>query len=85
VRTVSSNDLFEFDTTLLRWRQISSQDQKKEPWPNVPPTADASKLVAAGDFLYTLQREWEWWKTNRMHNHKPKFSPKYKYGFQGTQ
>jgi hypothetical protein len=55
--TDASNDLFEFDTALLRWRQISRQAQSQGAW---PAASDTARLVAASNFLYIMQREWTW-------------------------
>jgi hypothetical protein len=55
---VISNDLFEFDTTLLRWRQISSQNQTQDSWP-ASSWSYTTRLIATSDYLYTVQRKSE--------------------------
>jgi hypothetical protein len=55
---VTSNDLFEFDTGLLRWRQIKFQNQTQEPWPSSP-WSYTTRLIATNDYLYTIQGKLE--------------------------
>ena len=52
-----STDLFEFDTALLRWRQLI-QNGPREPWPTAP-SSYTTRLLAIDNFLYTVQRKSE--------------------------